>query len=178
MLISTTVGVDPTVRARVDEFLAREAALLDERRITDWLELVTDDFTYKIPHTQTPDTASRSPWNEKFLIVDETKSSIASLWTLRYAPDMVEFAWGENPPQRTRRFLSSIRIEPRPDVPDIYDVHASVLLSFAREAEPVIFVPAGRHDVLHDQDGVLKLGSRVVFLDQRVLNTGHLRLVI
>lgn len=171
-----TASVDYETRARVENFLAEEAALLDARQITEWLDLTTDDFTYKIPTTQTTDSVARSPWNEEFLIVDEDKASIGKLWTLRYSADLVQFAWGENPPQRTRRFVSTIRIQPLDG--QSYEVQANVLLSFAREAEPTILMPAGRRDILRGVGDTLKLASRVVFIDQRILTTGHLRIIV
>jgi 3-phenylpropionate/cinnamic acid dioxygenase small subunit len=101
---------------------------------------------------------------------------IAKLWTMRYPTDLVQFAWGGNPLQRTRRFMSAIRI--RPLESQSYGVQANVLLSFAREAEPIILMPAGRRDVLRRVGDTMKLASRVVFIDQRILTTGHLRIIV
>ncbi|MFW0756303.1 aromatic-ring-hydroxylating dioxygenase subunit beta [Pseudomonas sp. H11T01] len=171
-----TTSVDYETRAQIENFIAEEAALLDARQIAEWLDLTTDDFTYKIPTTQTTDSVEKTPWNEEFLIIDEDKLSIAKLWTPRYSGDLAKFAWGENPPQRTRRFVSTIRIRPLDS--QSYEVHANVLLSFTREAEPSILMPTGRRDVLRRVGDTLKLASRVVFIDQRVLTTGNLRLII
>lgn len=164
-------------RIEVEEFYANETALLDARDLTNWLELVTDDFTYRVPTPSTTDTASRSPWNEKFLILDETKASIRDFWAIRYSPDLVEFAWGENPGQRTRRFVTAVRVAVGENEGEL-EVAANVLLGFSRESEPTQFITAGRKDVLRRNGDELLLAKRTVYMDQRVITTGHLRLVI
>jgi 3-phenylpropionate/cinnamic acid dioxygenase small subunit len=164
-------------RLEVEEFYADECALLDARNLTGWLALVADDFTYRVPTPSTVDTASRSPWNEKFLIIDESKASIRDLWAIRYSPDLVEFAWGENPPQRTRRFVTGVRVALSEKDGEL-EVAANVLLSFSRESEPTHFISAGRKDVLRREGDELLLAKRTVYIDQRVITTGHLRLVI
>ena len=37
---------DPNLIREVEQFLYREARLLDERRFHDWLQLLTDDIRY------------------------------------------------------------------------------------------------------------------------------------
>ena len=37
------------LREEIEEFLYEEAALLDERRYTEWLDLLSDDLTYFMP---------------------------------------------------------------------------------------------------------------------------------
>ena len=37
------------LRARIEEFLYREAELLDERRFNEWLELFAEDASYVVP---------------------------------------------------------------------------------------------------------------------------------
>ena len=41
-------------RADVEDFLYYEAALLDEWRLEEWLDLFTDDAVYEIPATDLP----------------------------------------------------------------------------------------------------------------------------
>ena len=38
----------------IQQFLVREARLLDERRFVDWLELFTDDVVYWMPGRTNP----------------------------------------------------------------------------------------------------------------------------
>ena len=48
------VPVPTEVRLEVEEFLAREAELLDERLLTDWLALFTDDARYTLRLREPP----------------------------------------------------------------------------------------------------------------------------
>jgi p-cumate 2,3-dioxygenase beta subunit len=41
-------------RQEAEDLLYKEAALLDEWRLDEWLELLTEDATYEIPPTDVP----------------------------------------------------------------------------------------------------------------------------
>ena len=45
----------PTLREQVEDFLFREAALLDDWRLDDWVALFTEDARYVVPTTDLPD---------------------------------------------------------------------------------------------------------------------------
>jgi p-cumate 2,3-dioxygenase beta subunit len=55
-------------RQEVEDFLFEEAALLDEWRLEEWLELPTPDATYEIPPTDVPEGDAR---NALFIIADD-----------------------------------------------------------------------------------------------------------
>ena len=42
-------SADPQTRYEVEELFFKEAALLDEWRLEEWLELLTEDATYHVP---------------------------------------------------------------------------------------------------------------------------------
>ena len=46
---------NPTLRQLVEDFLFREATLLDEWRLDDWSELFTEDSRYVVPTTDLPE---------------------------------------------------------------------------------------------------------------------------
>jgi 3-phenylpropionate/cinnamic acid dioxygenase small subunit len=168
--------VDTELQLRIADFYSYETELLDDRRFTEWMALLTDDFVYQVPTTYTPDNPARSAWSGRSLVLDENKESLANLWAVRYTPDLIEFAWGENPPQRVRRFVTGIRAVPG-ETPDTYAVRSNVLLSFVRQSDPPVLVPAGRRDVLREVDGELRLAKRVVQMDATVIAATHLRLI-
>jgi PAH dioxygenase small subunit len=161
---------------QIIDFLLFETSLLDERRLEDWLKVVSDDFTYKIPVTSTPEGLNSEAWSEDFLVVDETKDSLTKLWLVRQTTKGWNTAWGENPIQRVRRFLTNTRIS-QADEPDSYVAKSNVLLSFVRESEPVVLVPAERIDLVRVTDGEMRLVRRLVKIDTSVIETGHLRLI-
>lgn len=164
------------LRARVIDFINEEARLLDNRRFDEWLGLVTHDFTYAIPVTMTLDDPNASPWIDGSFVLNETRDSIANLWIKRYMTTTYDVAWGENPPQRVRRFISNTIVETS-GTPGEHSVTSNVLLSFVRQSDPVTLVPAARLDRLREVDGMLRLARRVVHLDQSMLTTTHMRLI-
>jgi p-cumate 2,3-dioxygenase beta subunit len=89
-------------RAEVEDFLYKEAALLDEWRLEEWLELLTDDAIYQIPPTDVPEGDSR---NTLFIVADDAvriRSRVKQLQS--------KFAWAENPHSRTRRMIANVRV--------------------------------------------------------------------
>ncbi len=89
-------------RQEVEDLLYREAALLDEWRLEDWLEMLTDDAVYQVPPTDTPEGDAR---NSLFLIADDAvriRSRVKQL--------LGRFAWAENPHSRTRRMIANVRV--------------------------------------------------------------------
>ena len=89
-------------RQEVEDLFYREAALLDEWRLEEWLNLLTDDATYQIPPTDVPDGDLR---NTLFIIADDA-FRIGS----RVRQLLGKSAWAENPHSRTRRLISNVRV--------------------------------------------------------------------
>ena len=89
-------------RQAVEDFLYKEAALLDEWRLDEWLEMLADDAIYEIPPTDVPEGDSR---NTLFIIADDAvriKSRVKQL--------LGKSAWAENPKSRTRRVIANVRV--------------------------------------------------------------------
>jgi p-cumate 2,3-dioxygenase beta subunit len=86
----------------VEDLLYKEAALLDEWRLDEWLTLLTDDAIYQVPPTDVPDS---DPRNTLFIIADDAfriRSRVKQL--------LGKSAWAETPHSRTRRIISNVRI--------------------------------------------------------------------
>jgi phthalate 3,4-dioxygenase subunit beta len=171
------VPADDATHSQVERFLYHEAYLLDSRRYREWLELLTEDFGYRVPVPVTRDNPTLAPWDEGTYIVDETRASLANLWVRRHEPEFIEYAWGENPPHRTRHFITNVRVSHLDG--ERLAVEANVLLSVTRLSDPPSLTPAGREDVLvRAPGGALNLRSRRVRLDQTLIGTTHMRLII
>ncbi|MFC9835548.1 aromatic-ring-hydroxylating dioxygenase subunit beta [Rhodococcus sp. NPDC127530] len=168
--------VDPATRQRIADFHLFETALLDDRRLNDWIELLTEDFSYEIPTPYTPDNPNLPPWSDGTYIIHENKPSLKVLWADRFSPHNFEFAWGENPVQRVRRFVTNIQVHAGEKSGE-YVVRSNIMLSFARQSDPVALVPAGRVDLVREVDGELKLAQRIVHLDQTLMTITHMRLI-
>jgi len=94
--------IQTPTRSDVEDLLYKEAALLDEWRLEEWLELLTDDAVYQVPPTDVPEGDAR---NTLFIIADDAvriRSRVKQL--------LGKSAWAENPHSRTRRMISNVRI--------------------------------------------------------------------
>src|SRR5207248_2739384 len=62
------LALEDVTRAQVEDFLYREAELLDEWRLDEWLGLLTDDAHYFVPSNDRPEA---DPANSLFTIADD-----------------------------------------------------------------------------------------------------------
>src|SRR5262245_15454943 len=94
----------PTVvtRAEVEDFLYREAALLDEWKLNEWETLLTDDAGYFVPPNDQPDGDHRSTL---FLVADDRERIRQRVIRVLDPNCHAEF-----PKSRTRRMISNVRI--------------------------------------------------------------------
>src|SRR5260370_17255998 len=89
-------------RQQVEDLLYKEAALLDEWRLDEWMDLLNEDAGYEIPPTDVPEGDSR---NTLFIIADDAvriRSRVKQL--------LGKAAWSENPRSRTRRMIANVRV--------------------------------------------------------------------
>jgi p-cumate 2,3-dioxygenase subunit beta len=156
--MGTTFLARDITREVVENFLYEEAALLDEWRLQEWLELLADDVTYEVPSTDTPDG---DPRTTLFIIADNAERVHARVKQL-----LGKSAWAENPPSRTRRFISNVRI--RRIEADTIHVTANFVVYRMRFQQVDTYI--GRYEyalVLHA--GVLKIRHRRAILDLEAL---------
>jgi 3-phenylpropionate/cinnamic acid dioxygenase small subunit len=168
-----------TVRHEVEQFLYREARLLDERRLHEWVELFTADAHYWMAGR-----ASRYPAASKAIgildhdrysaealarveelaLYDETKETLMA----RIARLDTGMAWAEDPPSRTRHLITNIEVEEGDTAAEL-KVYSNYLVYRTRgEAEQDFYV-GRREDILRKVDGAWKIARRKILLDQNVL---------
>jgi 3-phenylpropionate/cinnamic acid dioxygenase small subunit len=167
------------VTREVEQFLYREARLLDERRFHDWLLLFTDDIRYFMasrsnrypkgskaiavldPDRYVEDDIGRE---DELAIFDEDKSTLEA----RVARLDTGMAWAEDPPSRTRHLIANIEVEPS-DGADLR-VYSNFILYRSRAASEEDFYVGARQDLLRRVGGELKIARRRIVLDQNVLS--------
>src|SRR3954452_3904567 len=88
--------------AAVEAFLYYEAALLDSWQLDEWLALLTEDATYRVPSNDRPDS---DPKTALFMIADDIRRIRARVTRLKDPHAHAEF-----PRSRTRRMISNVRI--------------------------------------------------------------------
>lgn len=89
-------------REDVEDFLYHEAALLDEWRLNEWEELLTDDAAYYVPPNDQPDADHRDCL---FTIADDRERIRQRVIRLMDPACHAEF-----PHSRTRRLINNVRI--------------------------------------------------------------------
>jgi len=168
---------------KVNPFYYREARLLDERCYQQWLALLSDKIEYTVParHVAQLDNAKRE--TEAFLnreqefsnqllengmeppIRDEKYLHLM----IRVMRSLKMIAWTENPPARTRRFVSNIEIVSEKE--NTIDVYSNTLLYYSRHEHDNYLYSYQRQDVLEKQPTDFRLLKRVVLLDNVVINS-------
>ena len=167
------------VLREVEQFLYREARLLDERRFHEWLDLFTDDVRYwmtgrsnRYPASSKAITATgpdgpgaTGPFEEESLaILDETKVTLRG----RVARLDTGMAWAEDPPSRTRHIITNIEVTPG-DAASEVTVYSNFMVYRNRTETEQDFYVGARQDVLRRVDRSWKIARRKLILDQNVL---------
>jgi p-cumate 2,3-dioxygenase beta subunit len=149
------------LREEIEDFLYQEAALLDEWRLDEWLQLFTDDAAYVIPATDIPDGDPRTD----LMILDDDLPRLRG----RVERLLSRRAPRESPWSRTRRFISNVRI--RKIEGDECHVTASFLVYRIRMGQSGPYV--GRYEyTLRRVGDTWKIRHRRAVLDQEAL-TDH-----
>jgi 3-phenylpropionate/cinnamic acid dioxygenase small subunit len=163
----------------VEQFLYREARMLDERRFQDWLALFTEDVRYWMAsrynlypsHSKAIKMLDPSrhreddlPRDGELAILDETLATLRG----RVACMDTGMAWAEDPPSRTRHLVTNVEVEPGP-VDGEYRVFSNFMTYRNRAETEQNFYVGTRRDVLRRVDGGLKIARRRIILDQSVL---------
>jgi 3-phenylpropionate/cinnamic acid dioxygenase small subunit len=150
----------------VEEFLYREASLLDERRWEEWLALCAEDIHYWMPIRRTMtakeiDNESTKPGGMAYF--DDDKRTLG----LRIQRLAVGRAWAEDPPSRTRHTVSNVRILGI-NAADILVGLNFHLYRTRLNSEEDSWI-GRREDLLRRENGTLKLARRYIYLDQTVI---------
>jgi len=155
------------------QFLVEEAALLDGGDYEGWPDLLTADIRYLMPVRV---TTARGAGFDSLADMGHFDEDLYSL-RKRVQRLATDHAWTEDPPSRTRHFVSNVRT---------FTVgHAelrveSALLLFrsrgdTREAD---LLSAGRTDLLRLTEAGYRLARREIRVDEAVLRTQNLAIFL
>lgn len=153
----------------VEAFLYDEAELQDTGSHRAWLDLLTDDMHYTMPVRVTRERGAESDLIEDMHHVDDDRVAL-EMRIMRLA---TEYAWAEDPPSRTRHYVTNVRV--RRVEGDELTVKSNVLLYRTRGDLPTYdLISCEREDVLRRVEGELRLARRRVVLDQSTVLTHNL----
>jgi p-cumate 2,3-dioxygenase beta subunit len=148
-------------REDVEDFLFHEAALLDEWRLEEWEELLTDDAAYYVPPNDQPDGDHR---NSLFTIADDRERIRQRVIRLLDPSCHAEF-----PHSRTRRHISNVRIIERSG--DEITVAANFVCYRFRRHERIREYVGGYRYRLKCVDDSFRIKERRVFVDAQELGS-------
>lgn len=148
------------------QFYIREAWLLDERRLKEWLDLFTEDVLYFMPRRK--NVLRRELQREvtplgDLAILEEDKRYLE----MRVARLDSGMAWAEDPPSRTRHLIGNLEATPLENG----EVAArTAFLVYRSHLETDHQLLSGcREDVLREVGGAWKIARRTIVLDANVL---------
>ncbi|GAA1382144.1 3-phenylpropionate/cinnamic acid dioxygenase subunit beta [Pseudonocardia kongjuensis] len=157
----------------IEQFLYREADLLDERRLDEWLDTLHEDLEYQVPLRRNVHSDDRA--------LDHTRAGLDAMWfdegkeTLakRVAQLATGEHWAEEPMSRVSHVVTNVR--PVRVGADDVDLTSRLLVHRNRvDTETNILVGRRKDTLVRDGDGGWLLRKRVVLLDQSVLMTKNL----
>ncbi|HEY3907481.1 MAG TPA: 3-phenylpropionate/cinnamic acid dioxygenase subunit beta [Streptosporangiaceae bacterium] len=150
------------------QFLVEEAALLDAADYDGWLGLLTEDVEYLMPVRVTTARGAGFDSLGDMAHFDENLYSLRKR-VQRFA---TEHAWAEDPPSRTRHFVSNVRTFLTGA--DLAVESALLLFRSRGDTREADLVSAGRSDLLRATPDGLRLARREITVDESVLRTQNL----
>jgi 3-phenylpropionate/cinnamic acid dioxygenase small subunit len=176
---ATTAGAlvpvgDPLYN-EVVQFLYEEARLLDTNRLTEWLGVLAPDLVYRAPLRV---TVTRQEGDGVDGVVSHFEEDLGSLSARVTRLTHTTSPWAEDPPSRTRRFVTNVLVT-RTDEPDEVAVVSNLLVTRNRGSVPgFVLIPAERQDVVRRTPDGWRLARRVILLDESVLSTPNLAIFL
>jgi phthalate 3,4-dioxygenase subunit beta len=150
------------------QFLVEEAALLDAADYAGWLDLLCEDIRYLMPVRVTTARGAGSGTLADMGHFDEDMYALRKR-VQRLATD---HAWTEDPPSRTRHFVTNVRTF-RHDG-DLRVESALLLFRSRGDTREADLLSAGRADLLRETPDGLRLARREITVDESVLRTQNL----
>ncbi|MCR5879613.1 3-phenylpropionate/cinnamic acid dioxygenase subunit beta [Phenylobacterium sp. J367] len=160
----------------VEQFLYREARLLDEERYEEWLGLMTEDIHYWMPGMQARyrDDASAGPLIERMAFYDDDLLNLRR----RVTRFMHATAWAEDPPTRAVHIINNIEVE-LTEAEGEYRVYSTFVNCRGRNESEESWLAGRRTDLLRrDAGGALRLARRMICITQTVLLAKNLNVFL
>lgn len=157
-----------------EQWLYKEAELLDEIRFDGWYALLHEDIQYMMPVRVNKEGIERPDYStEMFAFHDDTHTLKMRVERLKS-----DYAWAEIPPSRTRRFVSNVRVEHY--VPNQEAKVKSYLLIYRNRTNDIHhdLISGERRDEFTYVNGEWKLSKRFFIIDQTTINTRNLAIFV
>jgi len=169
------------LKQEIEEFLYREADLLDERRYEEWLTLVAEDVRYWMPMRRNVKVGEAerefTRAGQDINWFDEGKETL----TRRVKQILTGMHWAEEPVSRISHMISNVRlleVNPSPAEPAEVTVRCRFLIYRNRVETETDILVGRREDQLRRNGAGWLLARRKIILDQNVLLSKNLTFFI
>ncbi|OLL27982.1 3-phenylpropionate dioxygenase [Burkholderia sp. SRS-W-2-2016] len=171
--LTRTAAVPLQLHHEIEQFLYREAELLDDWRFRDWLALMAADVHYSMRTTVNAQTRDRrrSVQPPTTWIFNDTYAQLER----RIARLETGMAWAEEPPSRTRHLVTNVVVNAT-DEADTFDVRLNYLLYRSQKERDETIYAGKRCDRVRRADNAAgwQICRREITLDQATLNSHNL----
>jgi 3-phenylpropionate/cinnamic acid dioxygenase small subunit len=165
------------LKQEIEDFLYREADLLDERRYDEWLALLAEDVRYWMPMRRNVkvDDLEREFTREGRDIswFDEGKETL----TRRVRQIQTGIHWAEEPVSRISHLISNVQlveVNSSPTEPAEVSVRCRFLVYRNRVETETDILVGKREDLLRRTGAEWQIAHRKILLDQNVLLSKNL----
>ncbi len=160
--------MQPQTRHLIEDFLYREATLLDTYQFQAWLDLFSPDGQYLVPPM---DMRDAEPEQALYLVDDDYKRLSSRVKQLLSGK-----TFSENPFSRTRRSVTNVQVE-KSGAADIRVMANFIIHRFRHER---VDTYVGRYDhVLREEGGKFLFRRRKSILDHQALRPqGKLSIIL
>ena len=176
MSTTTETAVHPDFDAmarKAEQFLSREALLLDDRRFWDWFALLDDQMVYQVSLRTVREAGA-----DEYVPAGYRQRDDKSMLETRIKRLHSGFAWAEDPPSRTVRVVGSVVVDPTSDQ-NVLAVDSALLVYRHRaQDEHGDLIAARRRDRIRFTEQGPRLLSRTVLLADTVLTTPNLAIFL
>jgi 3-phenylpropionate/cinnamic acid dioxygenase small subunit len=161
-----TLTVQQALWLELTQFYIREAWLLDERKLKEWLTLFTEDVLYFMPRRK--NVPRRELHREltplgDLAILEEDRRYLE----MRVARLETGMAWAEDPPSRTRHLIGNLEVT---SLENGEVAAKTAFLVYRSHLETDHQLLSGcREDLLRKVEGAWKVSRRTIVLDANVL---------
>jgi ethylbenzene dioxygenase subunit beta len=139
-------------RARFEQFLIQESALLDARRFRDWMALFAEDGTYWVPAVPDQD----SPFNQASLFYDDRDLMKTRIDRLEHPRIHVQ-----TPPSRTAHLVGNVVVESADAAKGEFTVGSTVIMVEYRDDVQRLFAGRQHHKLRREGDSFRIVQKRV-----------------
>lgn len=162
------------IQYQFEQWLYREAELLDNILFDDWFALMHSSLRYQMPVRINKEGTERPDYSTNMFTFNDD----IELLKIRVDRLKTDYAWAEIPPSRTRRFVSNVSVKHFEEGKKA-TVKSYLLIYRSRSTDIHHDLISGeRRDEFVFEDGKWKLSKREFIVDQTTMDTRNFAIFV